>query len=78
MVVGPMALEEALDQLFGYTTWQDSWVALIFYVPTKDITRTIEKAKEALGRVVVWQEAGHEGEIAAGSGGPKIPSAWLP
>lgn len=63
---GPKALEEALDQLFGYTTWQDSRVALIFYVPTKNITATIEKAKEGLGardEFVEWQEAKHDGEI---------------
>jgi hypothetical protein len=73
---GPKALEEALDQLFGYTTWQDSRVALIFYVPTKDITATIEKAKEALGardEFVEWQEAGHEGEVRGRVRWPEDP-----
>jgi len=42
---GPKAMEAALEQLFSYTTWQDSRVALIFYVPTKDMTETITKAK---------------------------------
>lgn len=63
---GPKALEEALDQLFGYTTWRDSRVALIFYVPTKDIKATIEKANEVLGardEFVEWQEARYAGEV---------------
>lgn len=62
--------------MFGYTTWQDSRVALIFYVPTKDIKATIEKAKEALGardEFVEWQEAEHEGEVRGRVRWPEDP-----
>jgi hypothetical protein len=63
---GPKSAEEALAQLFGYTTWQDSRVALIFYVPTKDIAPTIEKAKEVFGaseQFAEWLDAEDEGEL---------------
>jgi hypothetical protein len=63
---GPKSAEEALAQLFGYTTWQDSRVALIFYVPTRDIAPTIENAKEVFGasdEFVEWLEAEGEGEL---------------
>lgn len=63
---GPKSAEEALAQLFGYTTWQDSRVALIFYVPTKGIAPTIEKAKEVFGaseQFVEWLDAADEGEL---------------
>lgn len=63
---GPKSAEEALAQLFGYTTWQDSRVALIFYVPTKDIAPTIEKAKEVFGasdQFVEWLDAEGDGEL---------------
>lgn len=45
---GPKALEEALEQLFGYLTARDTRAALIFYVPTQDLTGTIEKARESI------------------------------
>jgi hypothetical protein len=63
---GPKAMVAALEQLFGYTTWQDSRVALIFYVPTKDIAETIAKAKATLGEqdeLLEWLEG--EGEAEA-------------
>lgn len=64
---GSKALEEALVQLFGYTTWRDSRVALIFFVPTKEITKTIESAREAFeqrGEFIEWLPNGEEGELA--------------
>ncbi len=64
---GPKALEEALAQLFGYTTWRDSRVALIFFVPTKEITRTIETARGAIEQrdeFIEWLPNGEEGELA--------------
>lgn len=63
---GPKSAEEALTQLFGYTTWQDSRVALIFYVRTKDLAPTIEKAKEVFSaseQFVEWLDAEGEGEL---------------
>jgi hypothetical protein len=63
---GPKSTVEALAQLFGYTTWQDSRVALIFYVPTKDVAATIEKAKEVFDtseQFVEWLDSQSEGEL---------------
>lgn len=63
---GPKALEEALTQLFGYTTWRDTRVALLFFVPTKEITKTIESAREAFeqrGEFLEWLPHGEEGEL---------------
>jgi hypothetical protein len=63
---GPKSAEEALTQLFGYTTWQDSRVALIFYVPTKDMMATIDKAKEVFGasdEFVEWLDSGSGEEL---------------
>jgi len=64
---GPKALEQALTQLFGYTTWRDTRVALIFFVPTKDITRTIESAREAFEQrdeFMEWLSNEEEGELS--------------
>jgi len=64
---GPKALDEALTQLFGYTTWRDTRVALIFFVPTKDITRTIESAREAIEQrdeFIEWLASEEEGELS--------------
>jgi hypothetical protein len=63
---GPKSAEEALAQLFGYTTWRDSRVALIFYVSTKDMAATVEKAKEVFGasdEFVAWLASESESEL---------------
>jgi hypothetical protein len=63
---GAKALNEALDQLFGYTTWRDSRVALIFYVRAKGITGVIDKAREELaarGEFSGWEPTTMEGEL---------------
>jgi hypothetical protein len=63
---GPKALEEALGQLFGYTTWRDSRVALIFYVQAKEVTDIVVKAKETLearDEFIEWNGKEREGEL---------------
>jgi len=57
---GPKALEEALEQLFGYLTARDTRAALIFYVPTRDLTATIEKARKSIetrDEFIEWNES---------------------
>ena len=45
---GPKGMEDALDQLYGYSTWRDSRLALIVFVPTKDPAAIIEKGRVLL------------------------------
>jgi hypothetical protein len=63
---GLKALGEALDQLFSYTTWRDTKLALLFFVKNKDITGVIEKARELLGadgRFIAWADAGDDHDL---------------
>lgn len=58
----------AVDQLFGYTAWRDTKLALIMFVRAHDLTAIIEKAGEALAehqRFVAWGEAQSESELRA-------------
>lgn len=45
---GVKDMGRALDQLYGYSTWRDSRLALIFFVRAKDPTAIVEKARQAL------------------------------
>lgn len=63
---GQKSLEAALEQLWGYTTWRDSRVALIFYVRAKEITAIIARAKETLegqDEFIEWQGPDREAEL---------------
>jgi len=63
---GPKAAQDALDQLFGYMTWRDSRVALIFYVKAKEITPVLDKARaefEGRDEFITWQSTAGEGEL---------------
>jgi hypothetical protein len=63
---GPKALHDALDQLFGYTTWRDSRVALVFYVRQKDMSAIVEKARaemENRPEFIAWDGTQREGEL---------------
>lgn len=42
---GPKGMSDALDQLYGYSTWRDSRLALIFFVDAADFTAIVEKAR---------------------------------
>ncbi len=56
---GRKALGEALDQLFSYTTWRDTKLALLFFVKNTDITAVIEKTREFLDadeRFIAWAD----------------------
>lgn len=63
---GPQSLSEALAQLFGYATWRDTRVALIFYVRSKEVSAIIEKARETLAghpSFLRWAESDDEAEL---------------
>jgi hypothetical protein len=65
---GPAGFGEALDQVFSYTTWRDTKVALIFFVDRKDPTAVLEKVRGLLAAhelFVEWGEAGDERELHA-------------
>jgi hypothetical protein len=73
---GAKAMGEAFDQLVGYTTWQDSRVALIFYVPTQDMSATIETAKSTLAErdeFIDWIEPASELEARCRIRWPEDP-----
>lgn len=58
----------ALDQLFGYTAWRDTKLALIMFVRERDLTAIIEKAGGALTeheRFVESGSAANETELRA-------------
>lgn len=65
---GPSAVTDALGQLFSYTTWRDTKLALIFFVSRKDPTAVVAKVREVLGshdRFVEWNGADDERELRA-------------
>jgi len=45
---GPKALGDALDQIYSYSTWRDSRLALIVFVPNRDFTRVVEVARKTV------------------------------
>lgn len=51
-------MSEALDQLYGYSTWRDSRLALIFFVEAADFTAIVEKARghmEGRAEFIRWE-----------------------
>jgi hypothetical protein len=57
---GAKKFHDAIDQLFGYTTWRDSRLALIFYIKQKNLTSIIEKGRvemEARDEFISWEQA---------------------
>lgn len=65
---GPSDFDDALDQLFGYTTWRDTKIALVMFVQAKGLTAIIEKGRVTLAdypQFLSWEEAGDDGELRA-------------
>jgi hypothetical protein len=65
---GAKGFLDAIGQLFGYTAWRDTKLALIMFVRQRDLTAIIEKAHDALAeheRFVRWGVAGSETELRA-------------
>ena len=62
---GIKSFGDALDQLFRYTTWRDTKLALVIFVRQKSLTRIIDQARAALAEhedFSGWQDA-EEGEL---------------
>jgi hypothetical protein len=65
---GSKAFGEAIDQLFSYTAWRDTKLALVVFVREKNLTSIIEKAREILeqhAQFVESKEAASETELRA-------------
>lgn len=66
---GKSELNKAFMQLYGYATWRDSLLALIFYVRAKDFGRILRTAREAVevrNDFIAWVPGrAEEGEMQA-------------
>jgi hypothetical protein len=65
---GVKGFSETIDQLFGYTAWRDTKLAVVMFVREKDLTNVVEKAREALAahpQFVEWGDAADETELRA-------------
>lgn len=65
---GPKAFSEAIDQLLSYSTWRDLRLALIVFVPAKEIAKIVDKARSAIESrddFKGWVRADNEGELRA-------------
>jgi hypothetical protein len=55
---GPAGFTETIDQLFRYTGWRDTKLAIVMFVREKGLTAILKKAKETLEqhpRFVRWK-----------------------
>lgn len=65
---GPQGFVDTIDQLFGYTGWRDTKLAVIMFVRQRGLTAIIEKAREcfeAHERFPSWGETEAENELRA-------------
>jgi hypothetical protein len=65
---GVKGFTSAVDQLFGYTTWRDTKLAVVIFVREKGLTEIVETGREALQahpQFVAWQDAASETELRA-------------
>jgi hypothetical protein len=65
---GPKAFSESIDQLFGYSTWEDVKLSLVVFVETRGLTDVIAKAKGALAghrRFRSFRDVAEETELRA-------------
>jgi len=73
---GQAAFVSALDQLFSYTTWRDTKLALVLFVRAKTLTNIIAKGREALEahpQFKVFQDEHDETELRAAMTWPGDP-----
>jgi hypothetical protein len=74
---GEGSLAEALDQIFGYSTWRDSKLALVLFVDRKSIGDVVAKTRTYLERnehFKSWVESGDERELRCTMRWPTDPS----
>lgn len=63
---GEQSFTETIDQLFGYTGWRDTKLAIVMFVRAKGMTGILKKAKTTLGKhaqFVGWKDAASETEL---------------
>jgi len=58
---GPKAVQEAIDQMLGYVTWRDTKAALILFIPQKNATDKIRKAKQEFRDHETFQSESEDG-----------------
>jgi hypothetical protein len=46
---GPKTVQDTVDQIFGYATWRDVRLAIIFFVDRVNFTEAIKRIKDTLG-----------------------------
>jgi hypothetical protein len=65
---GVEGFTKTIDQLFRYTGWRDTKLAIVIFVREKGLTSIIKKAKQALAEhemFVAWKDAAGETELRA-------------
>lgn len=65
---GQEGFSGTIDQLFGYTGWRDTKLAIVMFVREKALTALLKKARTALGehpQFVSWKDAASETELRA-------------
>lgn len=65
---GAKGFSDTVDQLFGYTAWRDTKLAIVMFVRERGLTDIIEKARGVLevhDRFVEWKDAATEQELRA-------------
>lgn len=73
---GPAGFTEAIDQLFRYTGWRDTKLAIVMFVREKGLTAILKKAKETVEQhpqFVRWKNAAEETELRAEMNWPGDP-----
>lgn len=65
---GAEGFRKTIDQLFHYTGWRDTKLAIVMFVREKALTSILKKARQALTEYetfVSWKEAANETELRA-------------
>jgi hypothetical protein len=65
---GVEGFSDTIDQLFRYTGWRDTKLAIVMFVREKGLTSILSKAKTALAeheQFVAWKDAANETELRA-------------
>lgn len=65
---GEASFTATIDQLFSYTGWRDTKLAIVMFVRAKGLTAVLEKAREALAahsQFVGWKQNASETELRA-------------
>lgn len=65
---GPKGFSETVDQLFRYTGWRDTKLAMVIFVREKKLTDVLSKSRETLEvheQFVAWKNAASETERRA-------------